>query len=64
MALSVINMMNNGINVENSLNLVMGAVGMFPGVGWIISTSYFVANAGVELSTGMSIGEHLNGLVP
>ena len=64
MALSVIDISINGINVENSLNLLMGAVGMLPGVGWIISTSYFVVNAGVELSTGMSIGEHLNGLVP
>ena len=61
--LTLADMSINGINMGNTLNLAMGAIGMFPGAGWAISTTYFVINIGVELSTGKNISEHLNKLI-
>ena len=56
--ITVGDMIVNGINVSNSLDLTMTAVGFIPGVGWIISGTYFVADMVTELSTGQSIGQH------
>jgi RHS repeat-associated protein len=51
----------NGINVSNSLDLVMGGVAFIPGVGWAISGTYFIANITTQLITNKSIGEHIQG---
>jgi hypothetical protein len=51
----------NGINVSNSLDLVMGGVAFIPGVGWAISGTYFIANITTHLITNKSIGEHIQG---
>jgi len=49
----------NGINISNSLDLTMTAVNFIPGVGWVISGTYFLANFVTQLSTGQSIGQHI-----
>ncbi len=51
----------NGINVSNSLDLVMGGVAFIPVAGWAVSGTYFIANIATELITGESIGEHIQG---
>ena len=51
----------NGINVSNSLDLIMGGVAFIPGVGWTISGAYFLTNIGTQLITNKSIGEHIQG---
>ncbi|MCD4747441.1 MAG: FG-GAP-like repeat-containing protein [Bacteroidales bacterium] len=51
----------NGVNMSNSLDLIMGGVAFIPGVGWAISGTYFIANIATQLTTGQSIGEHIQG---
>jgi RHS repeat-associated protein len=51
-------MWDNGINVSNSMDMAMIAVGVIPGVGWIISGAYFIADTATMLSTGQSISQH------
>jgi RHS repeat-associated protein len=59
--LSGIDMGVNGVNVSNSLDLVMGGVAFIPVAGWTVSGTYFIANITTELITGQSIGEHIQG---
>ena len=54
-----IDMRVNGINVSNSLDLVMGGIAFIPGIGWAISGTYFLANITTQLVTNKSIGEHI-----
>jgi len=49
-----------GLTTSNTLDMVFGAAGFIPGVGWVISGSYFIINTGVMLYTGKSIGEHFD----
>lgn len=37
----------------------MEGVAFIPGVGWIISGAYFIANTAIENATGKSIGQHI-----
>jgi RHS repeat-associated protein len=48
----------NGINVSNSMDMIMIGVGFIPGVGWAISGAYFIADTATMLSTGQSISQH------
>jgi len=52
-----------GVNVSNSIDAAMGATTFIPGVGWIISGSYFTASFATELITGKSISEHVQDMV-
>lgn len=61
--ISVYDMTQNGINVSNSMDAVMGATTFIPVVGWVISGTYFTASFITELSTGKSISEHAQGWV-
>jgi hypothetical protein len=54
-----IDIYKNGLNWSNGTDVVMGAVGFIPVVGWAISGAYFIANFVVEEETGESIGQHL-----
>lgn len=40
-------MKRNGVNVQNSADMVMGGIAFYPGVGWIISGVYFTIGATV-----------------
>jgi len=59
-AVSIYDMTQNGVNWSNSIDAIMGATTFIPGVGWIISGSYFTASFATELITGKSISEHIN----
>jgi hypothetical protein len=48
---------------SDGTDAVMGAVAFVPGVGWIISGAYFVANIAVQGATGKSIGQHIGDFV-
>jgi hypothetical protein len=48
----------NGNYVSNGLNMTMTVVGFVPGVGWMISGAYFVADMTTLVATGKSIGDH------
>ena len=50
----------DGFTTSNTLDLAFGAANFIPGVGWIISGSYFLVNTGFQLYSGKSIGEHLD----
>jgi hypothetical protein len=58
-ALSGVDMAVNGVNVSNSLDLIMGGVAFVPGVGWAVSGLYFVGNFGWQAYSGNSIGESI-----
>lgn len=50
----------DGLTTSNVLDATFGAAGFIPGVGWMISGSYFLVNTGFQLSTGKSIGEYID----
>ena len=50
----------DGPTTSNMLDAAFGVAGFIPGVGWMISGSYFIVNTGVLLYSGKSIGEHLD----
>lgn len=50
-------MTENGINWSNGTDMVMGGAAFIPGVGWVISGTYFISNIAVEHYTGQSIGD-------
>ena len=50
----------NGLTTSNVLDATFGIAGFIPGVGWMISGSYFLINTGFQLSTGKSIGEYID----
>jgi RHS repeat-associated protein len=52
--------LGDGLTTSNTLDATFGAAGFIPGVGWIISGSYFLINTGVQLYSGKTIGEHLD----
>ncbi|MDO8897140.1 MAG: hypothetical protein Q7V19_05775, partial [Bacteroidales bacterium] len=56
-ALSGVDMTINGVNVSNSLDLIMGGVAFVPGFGWAISGLYFAGNLGWQAYSGRTIGE-------
>jgi hypothetical protein len=58
-ALSGVDMAVNGINVSNSLDLIMGGVAFVPGFGWAVSGIYFVGNLGWQAFSGKTIGESI-----
>ena len=58
-ALSGVDMAVNGVNVSNSLDLVMGGVAFIPGFGWAVSGLYFVGNFGWQAYSGKTIGESI-----
>jgi hypothetical protein len=51
-------MLENGINVSNSMDVIMIAAGFIPVAGWMISGVYFIANIATEMATGQSISQH------
>lgn len=53
-------LVGDGFTTSNVLDATFGAAGFIPGVGWMISGSYFLVNTGVQLYSGKSIGEHLD----
>ena len=59
LAYSVDDMIQNGANVSNTLDLIMGGVSFVPGYGWAVSGAYFLLNAGIEQKTGQNIGQHI-----
>jgi hypothetical protein len=61
--ISVYDMTQNGINVSNSMDAIMGATTFIPVFGWIVSGTYFTASFVTELTTGKSISEHAQGWV-
>ena len=61
--ISVYDMTQNGINVSNSMDAIMGATAFIPVVGWVSSGTYFSASFITELSTGKSISKHAQGWV-
>ncbi|WP_372774965.1 hypothetical protein [Mangrovibacterium sp.] len=58
-ALSGVDMAVNGVNVSNSLDLIMGGVAFVPGFGWAVSGLYFVGNLGWQAYSGNTIGESI-----
>ena len=61
--ISVYDMTQNGINVSNSIDAIMGATAFIPVVSWVSSGTYFSASFITELSTGKSISKHAQGWV-
>jgi hypothetical protein len=59
MFLSGVDMATNGVNVSNSLDLIMGGVAFIPGFGWAVSGLYFVGNLGWQAYSGRTIGESI-----
>jgi RHS repeat-associated protein len=53
-------LVGDGLTTSNILDATFGAAGFIPGVGWMISGSYFLVNTGVQLYSGKSIGDHLD----
>ena len=49
----------NNPTPDNKMNLAMDLVAFIPYVGWMISTTYFLANQYVTYETGSGIGQHL-----
>ncbi len=58
-AISGVDMAVNGVNVSNSLDLIMGGVAFVPGFGWALSGLYFVGNLGWQAYSGKTIGESI-----
>lgn len=50
-----------GVNVNTGTDVIVCAIGFVPGVGWIVSGIYTVANTVVTATTGKSIPEHAHG---
>jgi RHS repeat-associated protein len=48
----------NGPNMSNGLDAAFAGISFAPG-GWTVSGSYFIANTGVQIGTGTSIGGHI-----
>jgi len=57
--LSGVDMAVNGVNISNSLDLIMGGVAFVPGFGWAVSGLYFVGNLGWQAYSGNTIGESI-----
>jgi len=49
----------NADYLSDGTDAVMAAVAFIPGVGWIVSGTYFIANIVMKGETGKSIGDHL-----
>lgn len=47
----------------NVIDAAMGAISFVPGWGWIAGGIYFGADIVTKLSTGKSIGEHLDAAI-
>ncbi|MXV37284.1 hypothetical protein GO491_01140 [Flavobacteriaceae bacterium Ap0902] len=62
LSFSAYDMYENGMNVSNSLDMVMGGVGFIPGGGWIVSGGYFLGNEITRYYTGRNIGQHIENL--
>lgn len=60
LGVTVYNISQEGFTTANTLDFVFGVAGFIPGVGWMISGSYFLVNTGVQLYSGKSIGEHFD----
>lgn len=58
-AVSAIDIGVNGLNWSNGTDLAMSAIAFVPGVGWVISGSYFIGNMVVKHYTGKSIGDYI-----
>jgi hypothetical protein len=58
LVITAVDIYKNNLNWSNGTDLVMGTVALVPGVGWVISGSYFLINGIVEEMTGKSLGEH------
>ncbi|PIF47266.1 hypothetical protein CLU96_4316 [Chryseobacterium sp. 52] len=57
-------MIENGANTSNSLDLVMSVLAVSPtGWGQAIAGTYFLANFATQLVTGKDIGQHIDGAV-
>ena len=61
-AVSGLDMLTNGVNISNSIDMTMSVIGLIPG-GAAISSIYFVASFGSELITGKSISDHIQDFV-
>ncbi len=61
MAISVYDIGMNGLNVSNSLDLIMGGIAFVPGWGWVVSGTYFAANLMWEAYSGKTIGQSIQG---
>lgn len=49
---------NEGLNINTGTDLVVCAIGFVPGVGWVISGAYSIANTIVIAKTGKPISEN------
>jgi hypothetical protein len=59
-ALTVGDMMVNGVNTSNSIDLAMGVIGFIPGWGWAVSGLYYIGNEATKAYTGKDIGQHID----
>ena len=51
------------MKASNVLDATMGAISFVPGWGWIAGGIYLGADIVTKLSTGKSIGDHLDAIV-
>ena len=54
---------DSNVKSSNVLDAAMGAISFVPGWGWIAGGIYFGADIVTKLSTGKSIGEHLDAAI-
>jgi len=51
--------LTSGANRSNVTALAFGCAAFIPGVGWVISLSYFVVNTTLEVTTGNDVGYYI-----
>ena len=54
---------DSNVKSSNVIDAAMGAISFVPGWGWIAGGIYFGADIVTKLSTGKSIGEHLDAAI-
>jgi len=59
LSLSGVDIAVRGVNVSNSLDIIMGGVAFVPGVGWVLSGVYFIGNLVWQACSGKTIGESI-----
>ena len=59
LGVSAYDIASNGLNFSNGLDAAMGGVSFAPYVGWIIGGAYFISNAVIVQTSGLSIGQHI-----
>ncbi len=59
MIYTLYDMSENGVNVSNSLDFIVGGMSFVPGWGWIVGGTYFIGNMAIEQYSGQNIGQHI-----